>query len=452
MKDKTMKQLRSTISLFTGLALLGAPIIAATPEQLQQAERFLASDKSIQALELLEAVHNPQTANIQELFLLGMSAKLSGSLSKAERYLRSALSRQPEAGRIRLELAEVLFRQGKFDDSHIELATVREMNPPEQVLQNVNLFIAEVEAAKADPNHGDQKPKKNWSAYITAGLISDNNVNAGPDTDTVLMYGLPFTLSTTAQKTKDTAIFLRMGLNYQAQTDNGIIWRNNVNIGFTRYTESKAYNTTNLNLSFGPDFSLGERGVTSFPVTYEVQRYDEQGSWNSQSWGIAPRFQYALHDNVQWYLDASISRKRFNDTNNRDLTAYTLNPSMNFKPYDNGNFTVGLQYGREESGLNIYSNTVRGAYIGYQHIFREQGVQVSVTTSFTDSKFDGIQAAYTVPRHDVSRKISANVSYAIPQLQNMTLQGSVSYQDNDSNLDINNYNRSQFSLSITKSF
>ena len=95
---------------------------------------------------------------------------------------------------------------------------------------------------------------------------------------------------------------------------------------------------------------------------------------------------------------------------------------------------------------------MRGAYIGYQHIFREQGIRASITASYTSTQFDGIQAAYTEAREDVSRKLSASVTYTIPEMDGLSLLGSVSYQDNDSNLDINTYERTQFSLSLTKRF
>jgi hypothetical protein len=183
-----------------------------------------------------------------------------------------------------------------------------------------------------------------------------------------------------------------------------------------------------------------------------VQRYNEQGSWYSQSWGIAPRLQYAAQDNLQLYLDTSISRKRFNGNGDRDLTAFTFNPSLNFQPNENGNIAVGLQYGRENSGLYIYSNDVRGLYVGYQHNFREQGIRASVTASYTDTQFEGIQAAYTEARHDVSKRISATVSYDLPQMDGLSVLGSMSYQDNNSNLDINTYDRANLSLSLTKRF
>lgn len=436
----------------TVLSIVSLPVRAATPEQLQQAQALLSADQPAQALGLLEAAHDPSTASTQEFFLLGVAAKQAGQLSRSEGYFRSALQREPNAGRIRLELAEVLYRQGKLDDSRAQLVAVRAMNPPEPVRQNIDGFIAQVDQARANPNAGPRGPQKNWNAYITVGFTSDSNVNAGPDTGTVFLYGLPFTLSSAAQETQDTALFVRMGISHQAQLDNGILWRSNANLSFTNYFEADAYDTTSLSVSSGPNFKLSDQVGLSVPITYNVQRYNEQGSWYSQSWGIAPRFQYAARDNLQFYLDTSLSRKRFNDNGDRDLTAFTFSPSLNFQPNENGNIAVGLQYGRENSGLDIYSNTVRGAYLGYQHNFREQGIRASITASYTSTEFDGIQAAYTEAREDVSRKLSASVTYTIPEMDGLSLLGSVSYQDNDSNLDINTYERTQFSMSLTKRF
>lgn len=425
---------------------------AATPAQLEQAQKLLIAKQPGQALTLLEAAHDPAAAPTQELFLLGMAAKQSENIRKAESYFRAAVQREPGAGRIRLELAEVLFRQGKFDASREELTAVRAMNPPEQVRKNIDGFIAQVDAAKADPSIRPQGPQKNWSAYVTVGLTSDSNVNAGPSDDTIFLYGLPFTLSSDAQETKDAAAFLRTGISHQVPLGENMAWRSGAHLSLTNYFDADAYDTVSLSASTGPVFKLGDKGLVSIPITYDVQRYSEQGSWYSQSFGIAPRFQYTVHPNLQFYLDTSISRKRYKDNSDRNLTAYTFSPSLNYQPHENGNIAFGLQYGRERSGLDIYANTVRGAYIGYQHVFRDQGIRASVTASYTDTQFDGIQAAYAEARHDISRKLSANISYIIPDTEGLTVGGSASYQENDSNLDINTYDRTLLSLSITKQF
>lgn len=447
-----MKHLLATLTACTGLTVVSLPALAATRAQMAQAEQLLGAEKSGEALALLEAAHNPVTASVQEFFLLGLSAKLSEDLWKAEQYFRAALASEPNAGRVRLELAEVLFRQRKLDASRAQLVAVRNTNPPEQVRQNVDGFIAQIDNIKANPNRQAQGPQKNWSAYITTGFTSDNNVNAGPDTGTVFLYGLPFTLSSAAQETSDGAWFVRVGGNHQFQLDNGVVWRSSAHLAFNNYFSADAYDTTTLSASSGPSFRIGEKVGLSVPITFNMQSYNEQGGWYSQSWGIAPSLQYKMRDNLQFYLSASASHKRFNDNGARDLNSYTLNPSMNFQPNKNGNVALGFNLGREDSDLDIYTNDVRGVYLGYEHNFREQGIRASVTASYTDTQFEGIQAAYTVARHDVSRKLSASMTYALPQLKGASVTGTASYQDNDSNLPINTYERTLFSLSFTKRF
>ena len=425
---------------------------AATTAQLEEAQSLLDANKVGEAFVLLKGAHEGETASTQEFFLLGISAKLSGKFAEAEKYFKAALEREPNAGRIRLELAEVLFRQGKLDQSRQAILSVKAQNTPPQVAKNLDNFLAQIEQAKANPNRAASGSQKSWNAYITAGLSSDSNVNAGPSTSRVFLYGLPFDLSSSAQETSDTAYFVRAGVNHQTQLDSSLLWRSGANVSFNNYSKANSYDIRSLNVSTGPVFATSTKSSLSVPITFNLQRYNSQGGWYSQNWGVAPRFSYKLQDNMQLYIDSSISRKRFRNNDARNLTAYTFNPSINYQPRASGNVAFGLNFGRENSGQDIYSNDVLGAYVGYQHSFKQQGITAGITASYTDTNFEGIQAAYTQARHDVSRKISANISYAIPQMDGMTVQGSVIYQDNDSNLDINTYDRTQFSLSLTKSF
>ena len=447
-----MKRLYETLTTCVAMALLSAPAYAATQTQMDQAENLLEVAKPIEALALLEGAHNPSTASVQEFFLLGVSAKMSAKFSKAEGYLREALVRNPNAGRIRMELADVLFRQSKLDASRAELLAVQSLNPPETVRQNIDGLIARIDAVKANPNRKIQGPQKNWSAYVTTGFTSDSNVNAGPNTDTVLLYGLPFTLSSAAQETRDGTWFVRVGGKHQFQMDNGVVWRSGVQLAFSNYFSADAYDTTTLSVTSGPSFNLRDKVGLSIPIAFDIQSYNEQGGWYSQSWGIAPNLQYKIQDNLQFYLSASASRKRFNGDHSRSLNAYTFNPSINFQTNKNGNVTLGLQYGRENSETDIYSNTVRGAHLGYEHTFSGGRFKTSVTASLTSTQFDGIQAAHTQAREDLSRKLSASVTYTIPKMDGISLQGSLSHQDNNSNLGINTYERTQFSLSLTNKF
>lgn len=136
----------STASFFMAASFV-SPSFGATASQLNEADILLSADRADEALVLLEANYDSATASTQEMFLLGISAKQTGQFSKAAEYFQLALQREPNAGRIRLEYAETLFRLGRYEQSRAELVTVRGMNPPTPVLANIDRFIATVDAA-----------------------------------------------------------------------------------------------------------------------------------------------------------------------------------------------------------------------------------------------------------------------------------------------------------------
>lgn len=425
--------------------------IAATPAQLAEAERLLSAKQPAEAYSLLKANHDAKTASAQEFFLLGVSAKVSGKLKASEAFLRKALKQAPEAGRIRLELAEVLYLRGNLNASRAELVTVRSSNPPEAVKANIDGFIAQVDAVKANPSKGPRKPAKSWSAYISTGFTSDSNVNAGPTDSEVFLFGLPFTLSPDGTKQRDEAIFARAGVSKRGSLSDTVGWQLRADLAKTNYFSTSSFDTTSISAGGGLRFKIND-AVAQLNASYDVQRYNTQGNWFSQSLTLAPKLEYKVSPDLQFYLDTSISRKRYRSDNTRDLTSYTFNPSINYTKNANSNWAAGLQFGEDKSDVVTSSNSVRGLYVGYQHSFRELGLVAGLTASFKKTEYDGVEAAFLESRRDYSRTLSASVFYRVKQVPGLSVRGSMSFQDNNSTQDINTYDRTLINLQVTKGF
>lgn len=435
---------------------------ASTPSEVAKAAQFLELGKPSEALTLLEATHTAETASLQELFLMGVAAKDSQNLPKSEGYFRQAVSTDPSAGRIKLELAEVLALQGKLSEAKAELQSVQAMDPPEEVQQNVVRFIAQIDAAEKNQGVGfaQTEASKSWSAYVSAGLTYDSNVNASTDADNVTFFGLPFRLSDDAKETEDGAWTLRAGVNHRMILSKKVAWDTGLHGSFTDYFTADAYDNLSFQLASGPSFALLEKGSLAFPLTLSAQSYtDSSDDWYSISYGIAPRLQYALTEKLQFGLNTSLSRKVFIESRDRDSTVLSLAPSLRFKPFEEaGIFSFGVNYSREKSGQDIYSNKVKGGFLGYEHEFKAIGLTAGITASYSDSEYDGIQAAQTVARHDHAPSVSGSLSYALqpseafPFAENSVISLNATYTDNRSNLEVNDYDRTQVSLTFTKRF
>lgn len=425
---------------------------SATEKQMKDAKYFASKGKHSKALKILENSYDPKNTNTQELFLMGLSAKNDGQFMKAEKYLKEALKKEPKSGRIRTELAQLNLKQGKFRQSQKEILSIKRLNPPQSVINKLDVLYSNAEYAINNPRGMKGTSRDGLGGFATAGFAYDSNVNGGPNSDTVFLYGLPFNLSSNAQETSDTSYFIRAGLNHLKQISDNVILRSNAVIAFNDYIEANTYDTLFGSVSTGADFKISDKSSLFVPVVLNLRKFNSQASWFSQDIGLSPRFRYKIKNNLQANVDTSILKRRFNDNSRRNLVAYRLSPSISYQAKRNNNITLGLNLGHESSGQDIYSNNVISGLVGYQHYFNKQGIRAGITATYTDTKFKGIQAAYTEARHDNSTRISLNGSYIIPKIKNLNLNADISYENNDSNLDINTFDRVYTSISFTKRF
>jgi len=68
-----------------------------------------------------------------------------------------------------------------------------------------------------------------------------------------------------------------------------------------------------------------------------------------------------------------------------------------------------------------------------------------------DTRYQGLEAAFTEIRHDKTARLSLGASYRLAKL-GAEVSLSVSYTKNDSNLSLYEYDRTQVSLTIGKTF
>jgi outer membrane protein len=175
---------------------------------LAQAERLVAAREFETAKPLVAALANVPEYTMQRHFLAGYIAVETGQLDEAIEEFRAALINQPQATRIRLELARALMLRGKDGgaDYNYRLAQQDDSLPPE--------ILATVKAARNLLR--DRRP---WHLSADVGIAPDSNVTGGTEAETIdVTFGnqvLPFTLQGNARK--------RSGLGQTASVSGG--WR-----------------------------------------------------------------------------------------------------------------------------------------------------------------------------------------------------------------------------------
>lgn len=165
-------------------------------------------------------------------------------LTDSAMLLRAILDEQPDAQRVRLELADVLATMGDEAAARRELRAVRAGELPPEVAQQVDRFS---EALRA---------RKPMGATLDIAIASDSNVNRATRSDTLGTVIGDFTLDKDARAQSGQGIALQ-GQGYgRIALSRGANLLGTLSASANLYSKSR-FNDVSLGGSFGPELTLG---------------------------------------------------------------------------------------------------------------------------------------------------------------------------------------------------
>jgi len=442
-KRRLPQSLRLTSSALLAL-LLSAQVSAQTsPNTVNgQARALLAAGQAQEARALLAPLAENGTADNQTLFLLAMAAKAQGDWPAVKTHLTELLARDPAAPRVKLELAEAHYRTGEPIRARQLLNEVKASNPPPKVGENIDAFLAFIQSGTPSL----------FSGWVSAGRLYDTNANQGPNIDTVLMYNLPFTLNKDAKGNADWATILRAGGNFNYAVNDKLALTAGVSVYSTDYDTLSRFDVLSTSVNAGPSYKLNG---WSFSLPYifnmvKIGHSEYEGDWYQISNGVAPQFGWQVNPRVSVQGSLAWQDKRYRNNSQRNGKALTFSPSIRYGIDPRSYATLGGYAGKESSGIKTSANDSHGVSLGYYRAIN-QNWNVYVSPSWSQTDYDGIEAAYGKGRKDERWDATANLNYTVPNWGvNVTL--SYTYTHNKSSIAMYQYKREQTMLSVAKSF
>ncbi len=411
---------------------------------LSVAQTLLEEGNAKEGYAFLISDHDKNSTNPLEYRLLGLLAKDSGRPREARTYFNKVIELSDSeslTGEAKLELAYIAYNLGEGEKAKNYLSEVKNNNPPAKVGENIDYFLENI------TKHGT--PKK-WRVEGSLGWMYDSNANAGPADESVLMFGLPFTLSEDAQVSSDNAWILRLGFDHIKGLTDDVSLQTSVALNRVDYNSINSLDALILSGSVGLSWRATDQLAASVPVVADWVKIGHEDSYYSYSFGIAPQLRYIASDRLSLNIDTRFSKKQYKDQSDRDLNSYYLSPSIGYQVGKADFIRAGLSGGRDDSGIDYYSNNYWGGNISYYHAFKN-GLQGSLNASYTDANYDGKEVAYTKERRDKTTRIGFDLSYKVKPIGSDIIF-SASCTDNHSNLEIYKYDRTQATLSIRKSY
>ncbi len=428
--------------------LLSPPCFAAEQPSISDYEKgkqlFLSSNFR-QARDLLFKAFRQDPANPDINFYLGRAAFELGDYETALMAYERVLIMDPEATRVKLEIARCHLRLGFKEMARQYFREVQATNPPKAVWDNIDKYLKSIK---------EQDKRHLFAGTFTFGLDWDDNVYATPVSDRITIFGIPgFQLQGDSAKAQDDQVYTTtMILNHVYRfEDRPTSWK-------TTFTNFNAFYDTKS------DLDTNYFGLNSGPV-WKTDKFmwnnhlkssylEEENDRSLSSFGFGSIFTLLVNQQINLTFAGHFSEKNDYKNSVKDASNYLINfnPVFNFGP----NRISGFFYKElEDTEVDIWDYERVGWLLQYERslpldltFFASGGYQL------TD--YDGVDAAFFVSRSDTVQQLKTGISKLLWQSessrQNLSGQLSYTYLDSESNIDLFTYRKNVVTLSFTVGF
>ena len=422
--------------------LLLAPVshaaLAQTPftSEVRQSKELILADRIDEARTILENLNSLSPDRPDVLFLLADIAVTEKNYEKAIDLYRHILVKEPNATRVRLELARTFFmiKDDENAEHHFRI-TLGDSDLPPGVTENVERFLAEIRA------------RKRWSINLMVSLAPDTNLNNAPSSETVVIGGLPYRLSDDSRKTSGMGIASTLGGTYIAPVSDQLQIQASANLWRAEYGDSD-FDDMIVTGAAGPNLLFPGGKVAVLATGY-------------RRWYANELYSYAVGGRIN--LSYELTRRLLLET-----TVEGLHVHYDTQPFRNGPLVVAdasLTYGlssssfvrllggvtREQTEAEPLRNTGFkfgvGVYTdlpyGFTAYVEPQGIRTT---------YDETDPLFGQTREDTNLRVRTSLSNRQINVLGFMPVFSYIYSKNWSSIDFYDYDRHQFMIGVTRQF
>lgn len=437
MKGKSI-DMKSMILLILAYMLLSASNAAHADAILDTAKMHIAEEQFGKAYAALSPLADERAGDPNFDYLFGIAALDSGNLTEAIFAFERVLTLQPDNAGARAELARAHLRLGELEQAKYEFESVKRADVPDSVSKSIDDYLAAIEASA-------NSLKTAYRVYIQTGLGWDENVNSASDDSQIALPalgGLLFSINDAFQETDSGIWNLRAGFGFTTPvgTRNDLRFFGRMDIDQRTALQEARFSRRTIDANGGFHWSNGPHQIR---IAAQVQRFYVGGDPNRDLFGGTLQWQYALSESTQLTAFGQAAALRYPDQEVRDADRFTGGLGIAHAYDVKGRPVVFLSlYGgtedeveesRPDLGRDLY-----GVRLGGQYSFSPRLVAYG-NLSYEDSEYGGPDPLFLEEREDEFFDVAFGFRYAVDRHWSITPE--IRYNNNDSTLPINEYDR-----------
>jgi len=374
------------------------------------------------------------------MFWIGTSAMKVGQTQLAIQNFKKMLAIDPQMHRVRLELAATYFSMGRHEDARRELAIVQAASPPPGVQKNIAKLLGAIE---------ERSKKLFWNLRMSQGYLWDDNISSGPEREGYEALGI--TPSATSLKLRDEAAVTNLSGNvlYDFGESKGLMWNTAATFYNKAYFDYSQFNYLVVDVTTGP-WLAGRRDILKIPFGYTQSEYGSDRL--SYYFHVDPNYEHHFSQYFSLKGLYSFSNEIYNEDSRSDLDnkkhRYELEPSLYF---DNRKHilsaTAGYENHNAESDLYSYADP----YFAFSYFARfPTNTELFLRYHWSQRNYKDKPPFLFNPlnrfRDDKRNSITAVISQGF--LKYFFASFSFYYIENDSNLELYDYDKTTYTLSV----
>ncbi|MEC9248983.1 MAG: porin family protein [Pseudomonadota bacterium] len=409
---------------------------------LTEAQTLIDSGKAEEAYVLLKPYQAQLEGEPAFDYVFALAAQDTGRTVEAIFALERVVDNFPEHGPARAELAKAYLSLGETDDAKKEFEKVKELGDmPPEARQTIDRYLSGIELFH-------DRTRLSFRPWIALAMGYDTNINGATDEKSMtipIAPGLPFALGGT-QNSPILSASLGLSLSKPLNNDLGLSAFGSAQLGDRHTTHQNDF--TSHTASGRAGFRL-EREKHNFSIAADASilrldagclaRADRKTAGISSEWQFAP----TERDQISAYFQFSAMRNPKQSIRDVNRGMIGLNYGHAFiditgTPIVFASIFGGIEDERADTNADHFGKNLFGGRIGLSYQLSERQTAFGAFT-YQRSLHETGDPVFLVRRHDTFFDLSAGYRFQFDK--HLSISPTIVYNDNDSNILTNDYDR-----------
>ena len=374
----------------------------------------------------------------QQLYELGAAALAQREPAQALTLLSASLQRSDDPV-TRADLGRALLALQRYEQAREQFQRALDSDPPPEARALLLRFL--------DLAQQERTQTRGLQWRLGIARMHDSNVNAGPGTETVTLWGLPFTLTPQSRQQADQAAVATASMLHWRKLGERLHWQTEAALTSVQYDRLRGYDLGVFVAETGPVIDAQD-GRWLLHSALRHTRVTLGDVANFHATGLAPSLRLRGGTQYDWLLQGVLEERTHDVSEAMSAVIRQLRLAMPWRVLPDWTLEPSLLFRREAAHDPAYSQTQTGGGVALRG--QMAGTRFGLEWMSLHARYEAPESWADQARRD--RRTTSAITASRPLGAGFYLKASISAQRQASVLELYQTRRTQSMLELSRDF